>query len=189
MVNNALLNTTRRYYCIRAAVVGPTARVIENLRRVFSAHKTATALQIQQHHHNINITQYKHSGRQFVCSLFFDLFSLSLRNTIRVCTRSTYILPYYRSNIGRRVRASFYTYCVLIQVGYGYVANNYALQDKYCAFIVVFCFGFFPPVYHTSHIAADYCSIALLRPRNIFFTVTQYIGIFNYLLYPILYYI
>jgi len=44
LVNNALLNTTRRYYCIRAAVVGPTARVIENLSRVFSAHKTATAL-------------------------------------------------------------------------------------------------------------------------------------------------
>lgn len=94
-VNNALLNTTRRYYRIRAAVVVPTTRVIENLRRVFSPCKTAMALRSPQRHHNINnITHCKHSGRQFVRSLFVDLFSLLLRNTIRVCTLSTYILQY-----------------------------------------------------------------------------------------------
>jgi len=79
-----------------------------------------------------------------VCSLFVDLFSLLLlRNPIRVCTRSTDILPYYRTNIDRRTPMRVILY-ILCPVGYGCVANNYVLQDEYCAFIVVvFCFGFF----------------------------------------------
>jgi len=122
--------------------------VIENLRRVFSAHKAARRLYVYNHHNINNITQYyKHSGRQFVCvlylSIYFHYYYYYYVILYAWCTRSTYILPYYRCNIDRRMPMRVILY-ILCPVGYGCVANNYALQDKYCAFIVVvFCFGFY----------------------------------------------